>query len=287
MNHRNTYGRLTYGKDAKRYDTPEEKQIKAVMPPMGIEKGPRAEVAQATVSAVGGAAGAAGMGAALPGAGALLQAAPPVAAASAAAIGVGGIGLAAGALATAGHNAHMTILEGPKLDTQFDPTSEQLDQAYEATRAQNLAQSQVKPVSWVRLSVAHPCAALAYPPPIGAYGGGSYACIKKRQSIKRNNLRNTPHHTPSASSSYLPYSAGPVVEMFLIDYTLTESYQNNSKSIKCIALQSALIRSGNFSGATAIDVADIKNKFSDGRYGAAIGQMLAYTACLKQNGYIR
>jgi hypothetical protein len=55
---------------------------------------------------------------------------------------------------------------------------------------------------------------------------------------------------------------------------------------RCIALQSALIRSGNFSGATAIDVADIKNKFSDGRYGAAIGQMLAYTACLKQNGYI-
>jgi hypothetical protein len=34
-------------------------------------------------------------------------------------------------------------------------------------------------------------------------------------------------------------------QMFLIDYTLTESYQNNSKSIKCIALQSALIRSGN------------------------------------------
>ncbi|KMO16885.1 hypothetical protein QR79_22205 [Methylobacterium indicum] len=32
MNHRNTYGRLTYVKDAKRYDTPEEKEITPRMP---------------------------------------------------------------------------------------------------------------------------------------------------------------------------------------------------------------------------------------------------------------
>ncbi|KTS28986.1 hypothetical protein NS229_17250, partial [Methylobacterium indicum] len=32
MNHRNTYGRLTYVKDAKRYETPEEKEITPRMP---------------------------------------------------------------------------------------------------------------------------------------------------------------------------------------------------------------------------------------------------------------
>ena len=32
MNHRNTYGRLTYVKDAKRYETPEEKEVTPRMP---------------------------------------------------------------------------------------------------------------------------------------------------------------------------------------------------------------------------------------------------------------
>ncbi|WP_426315888.1 hypothetical protein ACN9MF_02090 [Methylobacterium fujisawaense] len=286
MNNKETWGKLTYPKDTNIYETPEERQIKSVMPPFGGDHEPRTQVAQAPI-AIGSAAGTVESGIALSGAGAFLEAAPPVAAGTAAVIGIGGVGLGAGALTAIGHNALMTILAGPSISAPINPTLDELDQIYYNKQTQNLAAAQVKPASWVRVTSAHPCAVFACPPAKGPYGGGSYACIKNRQRSKPNGSRNTPHHTPSAAASYLPYSAGPVIEMSPSDHALTASYQNTATSILYIRGQTALIASGNLSASTMMDVVDINIKFPDGLYKDAVAQMVEYTACLKANGFVK
>ncbi len=303
MNHKNTYGRLTYVKDTNGYPTPDPQLIKAKMqvaggqdqntatdaPVPGAGSTGGAEPGVTTGAGVGGialpaaGAGAAGAGAAeaAPGLGAVgtgaLEVAPPVAVGTGLAVGGGALSFGAAELFAAGHNANMTILEGPNLSAPGPPTIDQIDKVYAKSQAQALAKAQVKPVSWVRITQ-NPCAQFACPPAVGPYKGGSYLCTKGGKTQG--------HHTPAASVSYLPYSAGPSIQMDPAEHELTASYGPTSRANMYRTAQSSAISSGNFMGAVAMDVNDIHSKFGD-KYDSAIAQMTAYAECLKLNEYVR
>jgi hypothetical protein len=128
----------------------------------------------------------------------------------------------------------------------------------------------------------NPCAKYACGVPGSKYRGGAHGCTKLPV---RDNLDS--HHTPARAASYLSDDEGPAIQMDPADHARTAS---NSRSgpgyMNYIATQTALVDSGNFMSAVAMDVADIESKFP-GKYEAAIAQMLLYANCLKQYGLVR
>jgi len=96
------------------------------------------------------------------------------------------------------------------------------------------------------------------------------------------------HHTPAKAVSPLPtsdisWSCDP---NGALDHAKTASSGKRPGFQAYQAKQARLIAAGNFMGAIALDVADIKLKFED-KYDAAIGQMMAYATCLKKHGIVR
>jgi hypothetical protein len=128
---------------------------------------------------------------------------------------------------------------------------------------------------------ANPCAALACGAPVGEYRGGAHGCMTKPVNDKKDS-----HHMPADSISPLNREVSPSIQMDPRDHRRTNSYGQRPATNAVLAGQQDMIASGNFMGAQAIDVAEVMAKFP-GKYDAAIAQMAAYTACLKQHGIIR
>lgn len=125
-----------------------------------------------------------------------------------------------------------------------------------------------------------PCKHLACGNPSSKYRGGAHSCTSQPANDGKDS-----HHMPAKANSPLPPGMGPAIQMDPLDHQRTASY-GRSPTDPYMQAQQSLIRSGNFLGAVAMDVADIQAKFP-GKYDAAIGQMMAYAACLKQNGIVR
>jgi len=129
----------------------------------------------------------------------------------------------------------------------------------------------------------NPCDALRCGTPGAKYRGGAHDCMTGTPETKGDMLDS--HHTPAKANSPLPPSMGPAIQMDAADHRQTASYGRSSTD-PYMQAQKALIDSGNFSAAIAMDVADITSKFP-GKYDAALAQMGAYAACLKANGLVR
>ena len=126
----------------------------------------------------------------------------------------------------------------------------------------------------------NPCAHLAGGVPGSKYRGGAHSGT----SLPVGDGLDS-HHTPAAAASPLPRAMGPAIQMDPADHWRTASNGRMPGSAGFIAAQRSMISSGNFLGAVAMDVADIKAKFGD-KYDSAIAQMEAYAACLEKHGLI-
>ena len=91
---------------------------------------------------------------------------------------------------------------------------------------------------------------------------------------------------PAAAASPLPRDAGPAIKMDPSDHAKTASNGRMPGSAAHIAAQRALVNSGRFSEAFALDVADIRARFGN-KYDGAILQAGAYLACLKRHGAVK
>lgn len=272
MNHKNTWGCLNNSEDMGKYDAPKVRDIDRLMVAQATTVAPSVpvpvapEMPSVPEAPIGPAAGLAAVGAGAAGLG----------------IAVGG-GLNAQQRLTEGANGAtpgntMPTWTGPlDLSASAPPTVDQIDKAYAKNQAQALAKAQVKPNTWVRITQ-NPCAALACGIPGSKYRGGTYFCTKGGMTQS--------HHTPAQSVSYLPAGAGPAIQMDPADHAQTLSYGNSLASATYRSAQSGLISSGNFMGAIAMDVADVKGHFGS-KYDSGIAQMLAYAECLKKNGFVR
>ena len=125
------------------------------------------------------------------------------------------------------------------------------------------------------------CAALAGGVPGSKYRGGAHSAMAQPSGDGLDS-----HHTPAKAASPLPPGIGPAIQMDQADHRLTASNGTQPGYKQYIAAQAGLVNSGNFTGATAMDIADIHAKFGN-KYDGAIAQMLAYTACLKRTGVIK
>lgn len=127
-----------------------------------------------------------------------------------------------------------------------------------------------------------PCLPLKGGVPGSTYRGGAYGHITQ-SGIQA-------HHTPANAVSPLSRWNGPAVQMRPEDHAQTMSYRNSAAARAYRAQQQQLIASGNFMGAVAMDVADIRRIATQAgdpaRYDGAISQMLAYAGCLKATGQV-
>lgn len=127
----------------------------------------------------------------------------------------------------------------------------------------------------------NPCQHLQNGFPGSKYRGGSHLGMSQPSRDGKES-----HHTPAKAVSPLPTSVGPAIQMDPLDHAKTASSGKRPGFQAYQAKQARLIAAGNFMGAIALDVADIKLKFED-KYDAAIGQMMAYATCLKKHGIVR
>ncbi|MEQ8902901.1 MAG: hypothetical protein RID11_09015 [Roseovarius sp.] len=127
----------------------------------------------------------------------------------------------------------------------------------------------------------NPCQHLQNGLPGSKYRGGSHLGMSQPSGDGKES-----HHTPAKAVSPLPTSVGPAIQMDPLDHAKTASSGKRPGFQAYQAKQARLIAAGNFMGAIALDVADIKLKFED-KYDAAIGQMMAYATCLKKHGIVR
>jgi len=143
----------------------------------------------------------------------------------------------------------------------------------------------------VCLSCAIKCQALACGVPGSKYRGGAHWCT----SLPKNDGLVS-HHTPAQNAyknlppggGYLPPDLGPAIQMDPADHYQTATNPTSGPNwVSAQAAQTALISSGNWMGATALDVADLQSPKFHHKYDAAIAQMAAYTACMKAAGAIK
>ncbi len=99
--------------------------------------------------------------------------------------------------------------------------------------------------------------------------GGSYRRI-------RPNSGEEIHHMPSAESSPLHPSNGPVIRMSREDHLQTASYGTSREAREYRRKQRELISAGNFHQAQQMDIEDIHTKFGD-KYEGHIKQAQEYT----------
>jgi len=126
-----------------------------------------------------------------------------------------------------------------------------------------------------------PCAALAAGNPAAKYKGGAHGLMRTPPGDGLDS-----HHMPAAAASPLPRDLGPAIKMDPTDHRQTASHGRGPAANAYRATQQRLIRSGNFSGAFAMDVADVRSKFG-AKYDGAIAQATAYEECLKRHGIVK
>lgn len=154
---------------------------------------------------------------------------------------------------------------------------DQVDRANQRSQSRTRTEPAAVPCQGCRNN---PCKALAVGAP-GRYRGGAHGSTKLPWGDGLDS-----HHMPANAISPLPANMGPAIQMDPQDHRLTASYGSGPDAVMYRAEQSRLIAAGNFSGAFAMDVADIKANFGD-KYDGAIAQAGAYLACLKQHGIVR
>ncbi len=131
----------------------------------------------------------------------------------------------------------------------------------------------------------NPCQLLSKGNPAskGPYRGGSYG------GTKAAGIES--HHIPSQDAYPKGYKLskyqGVAIQMDPMDHAETASHGRGRVADRFRASQKSLIKSGNYMGAFAMDVADIMAKFPDGKYSEAIAEATAYMACLKKYKKIR
>lgn len=95
------------------------------------------------------------------------------------------------------------------------------------------------------------------------------------------------HHMPAAAASPLPRDMGPAIRMSPGDHAQTASHPTQGASAAAYRVaQQRLIAGGNFRGAFAMDVADIRARFGS-KYDVGIAEATAYMECLKRNGLVQ
>lgn len=114
----------------------------------------------------------------------------------------------------------------------------------------------------------------------GPYRGGSYG------GTKHSGVES--HHAPANSSSPLPRSQGPAIQMKPSDHTLTSSHGHQGADGAAYRAElSKLIAEGKWRDAMAKEVRDIRNvarEQGDSRkYNEAIAEMLEYFKCLEKH----
>ena len=129
-------------------------------------------------------------------------------------------------------------------------------------------------------SCENPCEHLACGSPNSQFRGGAHGCMTQPTGDGKDS-----HHMPARSISPLDPDMGPAIQMDPRDHRRTNSYGRSPNSNDILAGQQDQIAAGNFVAAQAIDIAEVEALFP-GKYEEAIAQMMAYTACLRQNGLI-
>ncbi|WP_205910256.1 hypothetical protein, partial [Rhizobium sp. FKY42] len=116
----------------------------------------------------------------------------------------------------------------------------------------------------------------------------AHGCMTATADTKGDGLDS--HHMPAAANSNIHREVSTAIQMDPKDHRQTSSY-GRGRTTPYMAGQKRLVDSGNFMGAIAMDIADIRRiaaKSGDpSKYDDAIRQMLQYAQCLKQNGIIR
>ena len=112
--------------------------------------------------------------------------------------------------------------------------------------------------------------------------GGSYAEVKENSDGSTHEV----HHMPADSASELPRGDGPAIKMEKEDHRETASWGLSKEAQEYRQKQKELIEQGKFSEAFEMDVADIKEKFPDGRYDEAIAEAREYVKKLEEEGRV-
>ena len=155
------------------------------------------------------------------------------------------------------------------------------DQVDKANKRAKEGLSDAAPATVCQTCRSGPCATLAGGVPGAKYQGGAHGLMKLPPGDGLDS-----HHMPSADASYLPREIGPAIKMDPADHLRTASHGSSRAAAAYRLAQKRLIDAGNFTGAFAMDVADIRSKLGN-KYDGAIAQAGAYMQCLKQNGIVR
>ncbi len=102
--------------------------------------------------------------------------------------------------------------------------------------------------------------------------GGSYAQVRFANRWRGGEV----HHMPAASVSPYTHRSSPAIWMTKADHRKTASWGSSKDAIDYRKNQERLIARGQFMKAVQNDIADIRQKFPDGRYEQSIQQMLQY-----------
>jgi hypothetical protein len=112
--------------------------------------------------------------------------------------------------------------------------------------------------------------------------GGSYAEVKENSDGSTHEV----HHMPADSVSELPRNDGPAIKMEIEDHRETASLGVSKEAQEYRQKQRELIKQEKFREAFEMDVADIKEKFPDGRYDDAIAEVREYVKKLEEEGRV-
>jgi hypothetical protein len=107
----------------------------------------------------------------------------------------------------------------------------------------------------------------------GDDGGGKYRCGRHRETSKPSGDGLYSHYMPADSSTDLPTSDGPAIQMDKVDHHQTASYGNVARSDLYRAKQAKLVKQGRFGEAIQMDIDDIRYKFG-AKYDQAIREMI-------------
>ena len=115
--------------------------------------------------------------------------------------------------------------------------------------------------------------------------GGSYDEVKETSDGSTHEV----HHMPADSAykdSDLSYGEKPTIKMEKEDHWKTASWGKSKEAEEYRQEQKELIEQGKFREAFEMDVADIKEKFPDGRYDDAIAEAKEYVKKLEEEGRV-
>ena len=118
----------------------------------------------------------------------------------------------------------------------------------------------------------------------GTYRGGSYG------GTKAPGIES--HHAPANSSSPIPRSQGPAIQMEKPDHAGTSSHgHQGADGARYRAELSKMLEDGKWRDAMAMEIRDIRRVATEAgdpkKYNQAIKEMLAYFKCLEKHGLLK